>query len=162
MHLFLVGLIFALFMSLVYEVFRVHCTIPWLPHPHFFFSGQGFNTDHTHHVISNPKMKMCWAYQKICFLPFWTRERNAWTLNSWLLPRSLRGISSQVQWRLSKTWWLRGTDNSHLNTLGRSISKRLTTLNSVNVCGIAIERRWKGTVFLPKNLDVSQRKKYLP
>ena len=55
-----------------------------------------------------------------------------------------------------------GTDNRHLNTLGISASKRLATLNSLTVGGIAVERSWKGTTFLPKTLDVTQRKKYFP
>lgn len=55
-----------------------------------------------------------------------------------------------------------GTDNRHLNTLGISASKRLATLNSLTVGGIAVERSWKGTIFLPKTLDVTQRKKYFP
>lgn len=163
MHLLLVGLILALFMiSLVYEMFSVHSytsttTIKIL------FLRQGFNTDHTNQVIYNPKMKM-WAVMstpKNLFTSIWTRERNAWTLNSWLMPGSLRELSSQVLWRQSQTWRL-GTDNRHVNTLGISLSRKLATLNSLNIDGTAVERSWRGSVFLPKTLDVTQRKKYLP
>ena len=55
-----------------------------------------------------------------------------------------------------------GTESSPLNTLARLLSKRLATSNSVNACSMVIESSWRGAVFFPKLLDVSQRKKYLP
>lgn len=56
---------------------------------------------------------------------------------------------------------LGGQSNRHLKIFGISVSERLTTLNSLNIGGTAVERSWRGT-FLPKTSDVIQRKKYFP
>lgn len=129
-HLFLVGLILALFMiSLTHEVFRGHHALPWLP-PKFFFLRQGFYTGHTHHVISSPTLKMLAAMnmQKNLFTSISNQGKER--LNSELLghakipERNFLPGPMKTEPNLVNG----GTDKSHLNTLGKSVSKRLTSL----------------------------------
>lgn len=143
-------------MILVHEVFRVHHMLPGLLPKSFF---QDFSTAHTHHEISSPKMKMLavMSIPKNLFTSILNQRQQC--LNSELLAHAripednfLTGTMKNEQSSVTQ-----GTESSHPNTSARLLSERLSASNSINICSMVIERSWRGVVFFPKILDVSQR-----